>query len=221
MKIVKKETYKSFLKDALDSAFSWKMAAASMMLSNLLLAYFVVTADTSEKTVITPATIEKTFWVKGDEVSPEYIEQMAKHFSALLLTYHVKNADYRFDEVLRYTHPSFYQSFKSRLGIDAERIKRNELGSVFHQMGIQIKKDRAIINGQLIGMIGQQVVSQRQKYYEIKFNYESGSLYVAGFTELEKSESGELRAVKSYDEVLVHDPVFDRKADGLSSGGQL
>lgn len=211
-----REKYKSSLKNANYRAWVWMLFAGGLLFSNVLLAIFVIKADTSEKTIITPPVIDQPFWVQGDEVSKEYIEQMARYFSQLLLTYHKANAARQFESVLQFADPTVYNQMKARLLAESERISRNDLGSVFYLMGIHIKKHTAIVNGELVGMIGQQVVSRKQKYYEISFNYRNGNLYVDRFSEVKKDYSG-----KNYVEVEANSD-FDETSESnmeLGEGG--
>ncbi len=60
--------------------------------------------DTTEKTVIVPPTIERPFWVKGAETSAEYLEEMSRYLSTLVLNVTPKSIDANIDIFLRYVH---------------------------------------------------------------------------------------------------------------------
>jgi len=204
---VNSNKYKSAWLSAHYRSSVWMMVAAVLLVSNLLLSIFVLHADTSEKTIIVPPSLNKPFWIRGTQLSPDYIEQMAAYFSQLLLTYHPQNARSQFESVLRYTDPHTYNAMKAKLYADAQRITRNEISSVFYPMGIHISNTLATINGELVGMIGQQVVSRKQKYYGIQFDYRNGSLFVESFNELIPDGSGKnFTKVEAENESLV-DPA--------------
>ncbi len=175
----------------------WMGVSGVLLISNVMLANFVMTATTTEKTIVTPPVVTKAFWVRGDEISKEYIEQMADYFSQQLLTYQVDTAESRFDTVLHFVDPQHYAEMKSKLGSDAERIKRNEMSSVFYSQGIHIKDKSAVITGELVGMVGEQIVSRAQKHYEIKFAYNNGVLTIESFTEVQLEPGSDIVATES------------------------
>lgn len=206
-----KQKYTSTVINANYKATLWMGIAAIMLVSNVMLAGFVVTADTSEKTIVVPPQVEKPFTVQGNEVSTAYIEQMARYFSQLLLTYHKQNAQAQFNTVLHYTDPSVYSEMKTRFAVDYDRISRNDISSVFYMMGIHIKKDVAVISGELNGFIGSHLVSKKQKTYELRFNY-NGQLTITGFNELQKDSVGSYEVVKPDDEMLIETPSASTEA---------
>ncbi|MBQ4840004.1 type IV conjugative transfer system protein TraE [Pseudoalteromonas luteoviolacea] len=197
-----KKKYTSTVINANYKATLWMGVSAVLLASNVMLSSFVMTADTSEKTIVVPPQMDKPFSVQGNEASPEYIEQMARYFSQLLLTYHKKNAQSQFDTILHYTDPSVYSEMKTRFSLDYDRISRNDISSVFYLMGIHIKKNVAVITGELNGFIGSHLVSKKQKTYELRFNY-NGNLSITGFNELQKDSVGSYEIIKPDEEVMI------------------
>lgn len=180
----------------------WMIIAIFMLASNVMLAGFIVTSRSQEKTIVVPAQFNMPFTVQGAEVSHEYIEQMARYFSNLLLTYQKSNVAAQFDTVLRYADPSVYGALKARFALDADRISKNDISSVFYLMDLHIKKDVAIITGELNSFIGSHLVSKQTKNYELIFKYNSG-LSIIGFNELKKGASGELEVIKPDDVMMI------------------
>lgn len=197
-----KQKYASAYINANYKSSLWMGVAGILLASNVMLASFVMTANTSEKTILMPPELEKPFFIHGNEVSPAYIEQMAKFFSQQLLTYHKKNAKYQFDSVLRHTDPSVYSEMKTRFMVDIDRISRNDISSVFYLMGIHIKKNVAILTGEQNGFIGSHLVSKKQKVYELRFNY-NGKLSITGFNEVEKNALGGYGVIHQNDEMMI------------------
>ncbi|MFK5948040.1 MAG: TraE/TraK family type IV conjugative transfer system protein [Methylococcales bacterium] len=207
---MKKSIYKSSLKNSISEMVNMKVLAFTMVLSNLILALFVITADTSEKTIVTPPNFTKPFWVKGSEVSPDYVEQMTRFFLNYMKTYQTANARYQFEEVQRFAHPSIYQSFKAVNDAEADRIERNSLGSVFYFNEIDIKKNRAFITGELVGSIGQQWLPRKLKFYEVTYQYISGNFYITAFNELTRDPSGNYAEVnQEEDEMIEQESLAD------------
>jgi len=199
---VDKNKYVSAL---LSSKYTTKLAlgvAGFLLLSNTMLSYFVMTADTSEKTIVVPPVLDKPFTVQGNNLSPEYVEQMARFFSGLLLTYQKQTAKSQFDIVLHYFEPAAYNNMKARFAVDNDRISRNDLSSVFYLMSIHISQNTALFSGELRGSIGSHVVSIRQKTYELKFSYD-GNLHILGFNEMRKDPTGKYQVIEPDADVMV------------------
>lgn len=166
----------------------WQIVAGVVMASNIILSYFVLTANTTEKTIIVPPQLDAPFTVYGDEVSSSYIEQMSVYFVQLLLTYNKKNARTQFDMVLHYVNPSAYGEMNTKFSIDIDRITRNDISSAFYPLGIHIKKNVAYVSGELRGYVGSKLVSKREKTFELSFTYE-GKLTITGFKEVRQNRS--------------------------------
>ena len=206
-----KQKYASTVISAHYRASFWMFISVALLISNVLLSGFVFTADTSEKTIIVPPELEKSFFVRGNEVSPEYIEQMAKYFSQLLLTYHKQNAQSQFNTILRHTNPAVYGEMNTRFLMDVDRISRNDISSVFYLMGIHIKKNAAVLVGEQLGMVGSQVVSKNKKSYKIDFDYDGGKLTIVGFNEVIKNSSGSYDVIKQEEKMMIDTPVSSEK----------
>lgn len=213
-----KVKYASMAVNANYKSLVWMSVAALLLLSNLMLAGFVLTSDMSEKTIVLPAWVDQPFSVQGDQLSTSYVEQMARHFSHLLLTYHKQNVQYQFDTVLRYTDPAIYNEMKTRFAVDVERIQRNDIRSVFHPMKIHVKENTAHITGELNGFVGGHLVNTHVKTYELRFNYTS-NLTLAAFNELIKNPAGSYDRVEQ-DEHFMIDQISssDNRTESNVSG---
>lgn len=196
-----KKKYASALIDALSTARMAKMFAIAMLVSNLILAITIMRADTSEKTIVVPPDLEKPFSVHGNRVSPEYIEQISKYFSQLLLTYHKQTAQSQFDTVLRYADPASYSELKTKFMLDLDRISRNDIRSVFYLMSIHIEGQTATLTGELNGFVGRNLISSSPKTFQFRFKYD-GNLTILGFNELRKNHIGETTVVDNLDDSL-------------------
>ena len=170
------------------SSSLWAKIALIMAASNLLLAFWVLTASTAEKTIITPAELSKSFWVQGDNVSPEYLEQMAEYISGLALTYNPANIDYRTKAFLKYADPRAYGELESKMYEDAEQSRRNRISSIFFSQEAKIKGNQVALTGVLETMVGSKQTNSRQATFLVEFNYRGGKLYVRKFVEVERDK---------------------------------
>ena len=209
-----KRKYSSRLVSALNYATISQLANTAMAIAICLLSYFVVTADTSEKTIITPAFIEKSFSIHGNNVSPEYLEQMTELFANYLMVYQKQNAKYRFEQVLKYFHPSVYASMKSHFDSEIGKIQRNDIASVFYPQSIHVDRMTVYVTGERVGLIGAQLVGKQQKTYEFKYEY-GATLTITAFNEVERNSLGGYTVKKPEDQVMVEQPQTPEKTQDV------
>lgn len=176
---------------------------AGLVISNIALAYFVMTADTSEKTILVPPNFDKPMSFAGGELTPAYLEQMGRFFGGLLLTWHKANAMAQFDQVLTYVDPAIYTALRDQFTADFKRISRSDLSSVFYMNGLDVKKNVVILKGIQHLKVGNQIVSQGQKYYELTFSYPSGRLLITSYRELSLNQLNQLVPVDAEDKVMI------------------
>ncbi len=179
--------FRSLLAETLWRRNLWMAVALAMAVSNLGLALRVLNSDVREKTIVVPPAFEKAFWVHGDEISPEYLEQMAVFFASLALTYNPDNIGHQVSLFLRYADPQSYGALAARLEGDALRIARNRLASVFYPQAIRLKGRQIALTGQLTTLVGNKQTAQRQATFLIAFAYRDGRFFVSQFAEVEAS----------------------------------
>ena len=187
---MKKTEYQSQLAGAISKRDSWKYVAIGLLLSNVLLAWFVFTADLKEKTIVTPVGFSKSFWVHGDKVDPRYLEEMGDMFAGWLKNYHSDNVTHQFEQVLKYSDPRVHAEMKAWLDSEAQRVKRNELASIFYPLGININGHQVDIKARILGMVGSQVVTDKIQVLRLAFKYVGGRLIISGFQDGRVNESG-------------------------------
>lgn len=155
------------------------------MVSNIILALFVIRMAGHQRIVITPPTVNKTFWVEADRVSPEYLEQMAYFLVQLTLNVTPHNIDHQSKLLLTYAAPAAFGELRATLAAAAERIKRDGAATVFSAQDI-IVDERAMkvgVRGQLTTYISDRRVSDTAKGYALAFHYSAGRIYLKAFKE--------------------------------------
>lgn len=191
------EKYRSLMLAALGERRSWQVAAAILLASNLALAAGLAFNAGNERTVIKAAGTGKTFWVEDDRASREYLEEMSVWFAQTGLTISPESADYQGKRFLRHTSPRVRGALKTRMALEAERLKRNDASQVFYlTKGIDVDERgmQTAVSGTLVTLIGDKQVKSEDKTFRLRFAMESGEIQVTEFT----------------DEVNADDP-FDKK----------
>lgn len=183
---MKRERYESEKTDAKASRNQWQRMAFGLLVANIVLSIFVITTDTTEKTLVVPPTIERPFWVKGGEVSPEYLEEMARYLSSLVLTVTPKSVGGNVDIFMRYVAPGSYGATKAAMDVGAERLKHNSASTTFYPVEYQTKSKQlqTVISGDFVTMVGKQVVSQARRSWRFTYTFEGGRLWVQEFVEV-------------------------------------
>lgn len=196
--------FASTLAEAVRRRNLWMALALMLGGANLLLAAKLLSTSTSERIIVTPATIGETFWVHGEQVSREYLEQMALFFADLVLTYHKDNFPGRSALFLRHVDPRAHAQLSSALQLEAERIARNSLAQVFHPLSVRVREaDRQVaLTGELVPMVGEQMLTARRVTYRLKFTYRDARLFVSEFGETDE-----------------RDPFADRPRPPADAGG--
>lgn len=174
----------------------WRLTAFGLLAANILLAMTIAGTDTTEKTVIVPPTIERPFWVKGAETSPEYLEEMSRYLSTLVLNVTPKSVDANIDVFLRYVAPEIHGDIRSRMAVQAGRLKRDDISTAFYPVGYQTRtgKRQVVVTGDFMTAVGKQVVSSVRRSWRFDYVYTGGRLWVSEFVEVDSEHPFEKAA---------------------------
>lgn len=179
--------YKGALDQSQSDKRTWQQVGVLASLTSCVLAAtLMVIGKGTEKTIIAPPVVSKTFWVDGDQISPEYVEQMADYFAGLALSANPNNVKYRQQLLLQYVAPGAYGALKSELEYASDKLIRDGASQAFFPSNIHVNKTEANLKGRLITTIGNKVTSEKAVNYSIKFKYDSGKLYVDKFQLLDR-----------------------------------
>lgn len=165
----------------------WRLAAFGLLVANILLAMTIAGTDTTEKIVIVPPTIERPFWVRGSELSPEYLEEMSRYLSTLVLNVTPKSIDANIDIFLRYVAPEAHGDLRTRMAVQAERLKRDDVTTAFYPVGYQTRAStrQVVITGDFVTMVGNKQVSSVRRSWRFDYAFTGGRLWVSEFREVD------------------------------------
>jgi conjugal transfer pilus assembly protein TraE len=209
---MEKNIYKSALYNSVYNAKLWMMATFGVIVSNVFLAFLVLTADTTEKTIVIPPNANKEFTVRGDFLDPSYLEMMARYHAGLLLNYQRDNINSQHNAFLLSVSPAIYPELSTTLRVKENKVVRNDVSSTFHPLGIHVRDGDVVISGLKIGYIGSKEISRLIRSYEFVYSYAGGALQVVSYKEVEKAPEGGYSSVNS-------DELIDLNKDDLTEGG--
>jgi conjugal transfer pilus assembly protein TraE len=179
----------SSLRDGLSSARRATtflvMLLLGAMVTNLILAVFVIRMAGHERIVVVPPAIHKTFWVETDKVSPEYLQQMGYFLMQLILNVTPQSVDHQSKVLLSYAAPAAFGELRTTLTATAERLKRDGATTVFsaHDVTVDERALKVGVRGQLTTYVSERRVSEIAKGYAIEFQYSAGRIYLKAFRE--------------------------------------
>ncbi|WBS00164.1 type IV conjugative transfer system protein TraE [Pseudoduganella sp. SL102] len=149
----------------------------------LLITYELVGA---QRVIVMPPQVTKSFWVSGERVSNEYLEQMAGYVAWLMLDVTPASATWKKDALLGFVAPEDYETLKLRMELEAERLRKIN-GSTYFQLQ-QLEPDEeaqtVLMTGRLRTLVNGQETSLLQKRYHLAFQYSGGRTHLKTFKEL-------------------------------------
>jgi conjugal transfer pilus assembly protein TraE len=93
-----------------------RIAVGGLVLALLANAGASLTVAGSERTILVPPEIHQSFWVSGQKVSGEYLQEMAYWYAGLALNITPHVADYQKNQFLKYAAPSDYGRLQAEFG---------------------------------------------------------------------------------------------------------
>ncbi len=182
---MKRSHYLSQLANSGYQQAALKVVAGVLLLTNLILVAIVWRATgQAEKTIVVPPDFRRSFWVSGEELSPEYLEQMAMYYSGLLLNYNPANLGYQSNQFLRFVEPGVYGELSSRFEEDKGRVTRNQLSSAWFPQQVDMQGMTVEITGIQTVFVGKNVTEQKQRRYRLELSQGQQQPLIRDFLEV-------------------------------------
>lgn len=162
------------------------LAVGGLIFGLLIALVIIVNLIGMERTIVVPPTIEKSFWVTKNQVSKEYLEQMASFVAWLILDVTPGTVDWKKDILLNYVAPEQHGSMKSRQEVEAERLKRINASTFFlpQQLVANDHDQTVAVRGRLRTQVNGQETATDTKAYLAEFQYVGGRVHLKAFKEI-------------------------------------
>ncbi len=143
-----------------------------------------------EKTVIVPPEINKSFWVTGNTVSKDYLEQMAYWYAGLVLNVTPTTSEYQRQQFLRYATPADNGRLAAEMTARMEFLAKNTASTQFSAESISVDESlmKVSMAGNLSTFVGDKRISTKRVMYVVGFKYLNGRLYVSEFKETNEQD---------------------------------
>jgi conjugal transfer pilus assembly protein TraE len=155
----------------------------------VLLIFGLLYAFTHQRIVITPPVVERSFWVGHNDVSAEYLAEMTNFFMGLRFNLSPANTAIQRDILLRYTDPRYYQSMKTLLVKEGDKISKDHISLSFYPVDVKVDPQTltAQITGDLASTVGNTALPTERLTYQIHYTYHDGRLLVQSFEEIKSN----------------------------------
>ena len=162
-----------------------RIAVGGLVLALLANAGASLSVAGSERTILVPPEVHQTFWVSGQKVSTEYLQEMAYWYSGLALNVTPHVADYQKNLFLKYAAPSEYGRLQAEFGARTEFIRKNNASTQFSPQSVMPDEAamKVALTGVLLTWVGDKKASEKQTTYVVGFRYLNGRLHVSEFKE--------------------------------------
>lgn len=162
-----------------------RLAVGGLVLALLANAGASFSVAGSERTILVPPEVHKTFWVSGQKVSAEYLQEMACWYAGLALNVTPHVAEHQKNLFLRYAAPSEYGRLQAEYGARTEFIRKNNASTQFSPQSVMADEAamKVALTGVLLTWVGDKKASEKQTTYVVGFRYLNGRLHVSEFKE--------------------------------------
>lgn len=162
------------------------LAVAGLVLGQILSSATIISILGSERTIVTPPAINKSFWVTKERVSSEYLEQMGAFVGWLILDVSPASIDWKKDTLLSYVSPDQHGALKTKQELEAERMKKMNASTYFlpSQLIPSEDKQNVVLIGKLRTLVNGQETANEQKSYLVEFAHTGGRVHLNAFKEI-------------------------------------
>lgn len=139
-----------------------------------------------ERTIVVPPSLHKSFWVSGEKVSAEYLEQMGAFVAWLILDVAPASITWKTSTLLGYVEPDQYAALKTRQEVESARLKRLNASTSFLPQQLVVNEDaqQVVVRGRLRTQVNGVETSNLAKAYRIRFRYDGGRIQLSTFEEV-------------------------------------
>ena len=162
-----------------------RIAVGGLVIALLANAGAALTVAGSERTILVPPDIHTTFWVSGQKVSTEYLQEMAYWYAGLALNITPHVADYQKNQFLKYAAPSEFGRLQAEFGARSDFIRKNNASTQFSTQAMTVDEGamKVALSGVLQTWVSDKKAAEKQVTYVVGFRYLNGRLHVSEFKE--------------------------------------
>src|ERR1700676_1064340 len=179
------------LKVLMATVWQQRLAILGLVLCLALALVIMFNMVGRERIVLTPPTIEKSFWVAKDKVSASYLEQMGSFMAYLTLDVSPSSIEWKKGMLLQYVAPDVYGALQTRQDLEADRLKRLNATTQFSVAQLLPNEEamNVTLKGRLATFINGSRTSDIDKEYVAEFEFKGNRVQIRNFKEIGNGES--------------------------------
>lgn len=160
-------------------------AFAASLITNIVLAFGIVTIENHERIIVLPAETTKSFWLDDKKVSSDYLEQMSIFALQLALNNSPETFDYNLRKLLSYVAPEDRGDVEIALTAQGRQLKSANASIHFLPQSVEVRpgKMTAAVSGTVRQFIGNTQTSIARKCWIVHFSYQGSRLWVNAIRE--------------------------------------
>jgi conjugal transfer pilus assembly protein TraE len=173
------------LKALMATVWQQRLAILGLVLCLALALVIMFSLVGRERIVLTPPTIDKSFWVAKDKVSASYLEQMGSFMAYLTLDVSPSSIEWKKGMLLQYVAPDVYGALQTRQDLEADRLKRLNATTQFSVAQLIPNEDSMSVHlkGRLATFINGTRTSDIEREYVVAFDYAGNRIQLKRFEE--------------------------------------
>ena len=150
---------------------------------SLILIMVISYISTHKQITLVPYGLAEKVQVAINKVSPHYLSTLATADAALYFDVNPANIKIQSDSFLTRIYPALYGSTQVKLVTRMKVILQSNLSQVFYpeKILIQDEANRVQIQGQLLKIITDKVISTQAITLEVRYHFVNGLAYIQGW----------------------------------------
>jgi len=167
-----------------------RLVVGGLLVLSIMEGFLISRTLGTEKTIITPPHIERSFWVSADGVSKSYLEQMAYWYAGLALSVTKSTGEYQKKLFLEYASPQKHGQLAAEMTARLEFMEKNSASTLFTVRAVKAdeKLMRVAIYGDIETYVQDKRISIKQVIYVIAFQNLNGRIFVTEFKETNEKD---------------------------------
>ena len=140
------------------------------------------------RTVITPAFVDRQFYVEGDKASPEYIEMMTQYAVNVLTNYTPETIEERTQDFLRFIAPDYYNQVATSFRSMIDEAKNYSISQSFIPHRITQQDNKITVEGLIKRYAQDKLILSGGVVYSITYQINNGRFEILSYEKIEKQE---------------------------------
>ena len=183
------DAYKDELTRGREAVRTHRAATIVLSLALLVALLTIYQQMGAARVIVTPPVIDRVFWVSGNKVSSDYLELMGPFIAQMVLDISPQSVPYKRDMLLKFVRPAAHGELRIRMDKEADRLVKSGATTAFRPARVTPSADTLSVrlDGVLTTYINSQAFNADASYL-VQFEYDGGTLWVASFETVGKTQ---------------------------------